>query len=279
VDDGARAELPVLEIAPTRGWRGVDLPELWAYRELLFILVWRDVKVRYKQTVLGALWVMAQPLATMLIFTFLFHRLARFDAGSVPYALFVMVALLPWNLFAGGAMSAGNSLIGSASIISKIYFPRLMIPTAAIAVTVVDFLVNLVLVAAMMVYYRTVPTVTVLALPLALLMVLILALGTGLWIAALNVEYRDVRIIFPFVLQIAMYTTPVVYPMAVLPPWLRRVAIFNPMTGIVEMFRASLLGTSLPRMAVFVSAVVSVLLLWTGTLYFRRMERSFADVI
>lgn len=270
-----------MEIRPSRGWRAIDLRELWAYRELLIIFAWRDIKVRYRQTLLGAAWVMGQPLLTMLIFTLVFNRIARFSApGGLPYPVFVLAGVLIWNFVSGTIASAGNSLIGAAYLISKVYFPRLAIPVSNVIVNVVDFLVGIVLLAGVMAWYRVVPGVTIVALPLIIAIAALFALGIGLWIAAANVEYRDVRVIIPFVLQLAMYATPIVYPLAALPEKYRPIAILNPMTGIVEAFRASLFGTPMPGALVLTwSVVASLLCLIGGALYFRRMERLFADVI
>lgn len=270
----------VIEIAPTPGWRSVDLPELWAFRELLWILVWRDLKVRYRQTLLGAVWVLGQPLLTMLIFTFLFNRVARFDApGGLPYPVFVMAGLLPWTFFSNGVQASGNSLIGSSHLISKIYFPRLIVPTAAVLVGLADLGVSCLLLAGMMAWYAVAPTAMLLLMPVVLLLAFVLAEGVGLWLSALNVEYRDVRVIIPFVLQLCMYATPVVYPLHVLPERFRKLAVFNPATGIVEGFRSAALGTAPPWTALGFSAIGAVVVLVSGVLYFRRMERLFADVL
>lgn len=275
----ARTDTTVREIASIPGWRAIGFRELWTYRELLYILVWRDVKVRYKQTLLGLLWVMGQPLITMLIFTFLFHRVAKFDAGATPYAVFVLAGLLPWNLFSNGATNAGNSLIGHAAVISKIYFPRLLIPIGAVLVALVDAGVNCLLVAGLMAWYGVGPSASAILLPLIIVLAFAMSLGTGLWIAALNVKYRDVRIVFPFVVQIAMYATPVVYPLHVLPERYQSMALLNPMAGVVEGFRSTLLGTPIAAEALAWSIIVAVLLLASGALYFRKVEKTFADLL
>jgi lipopolysaccharide transport system permease protein len=281
-------ERPILDIEPTHGWRGINLRDLWRYRDLLYIFVWRDLKVRYRQTLLGALWVMGQPLLTMLIFTFLFNRLAHIETGSaVPYEVFVMAGLLPWNFFATGVQNSGNSLIGSSHLISKVYFPRLLIPTASVLAALVDFAVSgvvlLGLMACRMSWDQLVPGVHLLLLPVALVLAIALTLGVGLWMSALNVEYRDVRVVIPFLLQIWMFATPVVYPLRLLPEAYRPVALANPMTGIVEGLRYAILGPTpdadgiWPALAS--SAVLSVALLVSGAFFFRRMERQFADVL
>lgn len=274
----ATARRPHLVIRPGGGWRAPDLREIWAYRELLVIFAWRDLKVRYRQTVLGAIWVIGQPLLGMIIFTFLFNRVARIET-ALPYSVFVLAGLLVWNFFSGVVQQAGNSLIGSSFLISKVYFPRLAVPLSTVAVQLVDLGVSGLLLAAVMIWYRVVPALSILLLPLAILLALVFALGIGLWIAALNVQYRDIRVVIPFVLQLAMYATPVVYPLERLPEKYRALAVLNPLTGMVEAFRASLFGTPLALQPVAVSAVVALAVLVSGVFYFRRMERLFADVL
>lgn len=277
---GLDERTPTVIIRPASGWRALDLRELWAFRELLLIFVWRDLKVRYRQTFLGALWIIGQPLLSMLIFTFVFHRVARLPGSAgIPYPLFVMSGLLVWNLFSNGVAKAANSLIGSSFLISKIYFPRLIIPFAGTLVELADFAVAALLLAALMLFYGVVPSVGLLLLPLFVLLAALLSTGVGLWAAALNVEYRDVRLLVPFVLQLAMYATPVAYPLEVIPERFVPFVLANPMTGIVEGFRASLFGTPLPMTALAVSVAATVVLLASGLYYFRRMERLFADVL
>jgi lipopolysaccharide transport system permease protein len=269
---------PHLVIRPGGGWRAPDLRELWAYRELLVIFAWRDLKVRYRQTVLGAIWVIGQPLLGMIIFTFLFNRVAKIET-ALPYSVFVLSGLLVWNFFSGVVQHAGNSLIGSAFLISKVYFPRLAVPLSTVAVQLVDLGVSGLLLAAMMIWYRVAPGLSILLLPLAVLLALVFALGIGLWIAALNVQYRDIRVVIPFILQLGMYATPVVYPLERLPEKYRAIAVLNPLTGMVEAFRAALFGTPVDLRIVAISAVVALAVLVSGLFYFRRMERLFADVL
>lgn len=270
----------VIEIAPSRGWHAPDLREVWMYRDLLYILVWRDLKVRYRQTVLGAVWVMGQPLLTVVIFTLLFNRLARIEAGGdLPYAVFVLAGILPWTYFATAVQGSGNSLLGSAHLVSKVYFPRLLIPASFVVTALVDLGVSSLLLGGLMAIYRIVPAPTIVLLPLVVLVAMTLALGVGLWLAALNVEYRDVRVLIPFLLQVWMYATPVVYPLRMLPEAWRPLAYLNPATGIVEAFRACLLGTPVSTWAIGSSSAAAVVLLGGGALFFRRMERRFADVI
>jgi lipopolysaccharide transport system permease protein len=268
----------IVEIAPTKGWRSIDLRELWAYRELLWILAWRDVKVRYRQTFLGIAWVVAQPLMTMLVFTILFNRVARIQSGShLPYALFVMAGVIPWTLFSSGVSSSGNSLIGAGQLISKVYFPRMIIPAGGVAGGIVDMVVTLFLLAGMMALYRIGPGPMIFLLPIAIALTVILAFGAGLWLSALNVEYRDIRVIAPFIVQLWMYATPVVYPLSLLSPRLRVLAKLNPMTAAVELFRASLLGGEIPLKLLLYASTAALLLLVSGSFYFRRVERTFAD--
>lgn len=275
-------------IEPRQGWLRIDFAELLAFRELLYFLVWRDIKVRYKQTVLGASWAVLQPLMTMAVFTIFFGRLAKIPSDGLPYPLFSYAALVPWTFFATGLAQSSNSLVGSANLIRKIYFPRLLIPVASVVSGGVDFLIAFaVLVGLMMPYYHfTDPAWTftlspaVLALPLLVLLVLITALGVGLWLSALNVQFRDVRYVVPFMIQMWLFITPIAYPASLLDERWRALYAVNPMVGVVEGFRAILLGTgSFPGSIVGVSAVVAVFLLVGGALYFRRMERSFADVV
>jgi lipopolysaccharide transport system permease protein len=271
---------PTITIRPATGWRALDVRELWAFRELLLIFVWRDLKVRYRQTFLGAVWIIGQPLLSMLIFTFVFHRVARLPGpAGVPYPVFVMSGLLIWNLFSNGVAKASNSLIGSSFLISKIYFPRLIIPLSGTVVEIVDFAVAALLLGALMVFYGIVPTIGLLMLPLVVLLAALLSTGIGLWAAALNVEYRDVRLLVPFALQLAMYATPVAYPLSVIPERFVPFVIANPMTGVVEAFRACVFGTPLPMTALAISIAATVVLLASGLYYFRRMERLFADVL
>jgi lipopolysaccharide transport system permease protein len=283
-----RTARPVLDIEPTQGWRGINLADLWRYRDLLYIFVWRDLKVRYRQTLLGAVWVMGQPLLTMLIFTFLFNRLAHIETDSpVPYEVFVMAGLLPWTFFANGVQNSGNSLIGSSHLISKVYFPRLLIPASSVVAALVDFAVSGVVLVGLMVcrmpWSQLAPGVHLLLLPVALVLAFALTLGVGLWMSALNVEYRDVRVVIPFLLQLWMFATPVVYPFKLLPAAYQPIAIANPMTGIVETWRYAILGpapdASGPWLALATSVALSAAVLVSGAFFFRRMERQFADIL
>ncbi|MBV8517032.1 MAG: ABC transporter permease [Acidobacteria bacterium] len=276
----AAEPMPVLVIRPSRGWRALGLRELWAYRELLWIFAWRDLKVRYRQTFLGAVWVMGQPLITMAIFTLIFNRVAHLRAsGNVPYSVFVLSGLLLWNFFSASVAHAGNSLIGASYLISKVYFPRLAIPLAATIVDLVDLSVSAVLLAALMIWYRVLPGPEIVLFPVVVLAGAVLATGVGLWCAALNVEYRDVRVLIPFVLQLGMFATPVAYSVDVIPAKYRFLVLLNPMTGIIEAGRATLFGTPVAMEALLSAAIVSPLVLITGIYYYRRMERLFADLL
>ncbi|MGQ9569001.1 MAG: ABC transporter permease [Anaerolineae bacterium] len=268
-----------MRIAPTRGWKVLDLRELWEYRELLYFLTWRDIRVRYKQTVLGAAWAIIQPFFTMVVFSLFFGRLAKVPSDGVPYPIFSYAALLPWNYFAGSLSGAGNSLVGSANLIRRVYFPRLVIPLSSVLAGLVDFAIAFLVLLGMMVYFGVRPTTGALLLPGFLLLALVTALGVGLWLSALNVKYRDVRYVIPFLTQFWMFATPVAYPSSLLgEPW-RTLYGLNPMVGVVEGFRWALLGTQPPSTMVGVSALVAVVLLVSGAFYFRQVERTFADVI
>lgn len=269
----------VLLIAPSRGFFRLNFRELWEYRELLYFLVWRDIKVRYKQTVLGAAWAIIQPFFSMLIFALFFGRLAKMPSDGVPYPIFAYAALLPWHYFAQSLTQASNSLVESANLVRKIYFPRMAAPMASTLAALVDFGIAFTVLLGMMIYYAVAPTLGTLLLPLFLLLALTTALGVGLWLCALNVRYRDVRYAIPFLTQFWMFATPVVYPSSLLSePW-RTIYGVNPMVGVVEGFRWALLGTNPPGAMIVVSALASLLLLASGVIYFGRMEKTFADVI
>jgi len=269
-----------MRIAPSRGWVPLRLGELWEYRELLYFLIWRDIKVRYKQTVLGAAWAIIQPLFTMVVFSLFFGQLGKMPSDGVPYPIFSFAALVPWTFFANGLSQSSNSLIGSSNLITKVYFPRLVVPLAAVLSGIVDFAVSFVVLVGMMFFFGIVPTLNFLWLPLLLLLAFITSLGIGLWFSALNVEFRDVRYLVTFVTQLWLFATPIAYPSSMLPqPW-RTLYGLNPMTGVVEGFRWALLGTnSAPGPLIAVSSVVAVVILITGAFYFRRMERTFADFV
>lgn len=280
--NGSQVEsaMPVLRIEPSKGWVSLKLNELWAYRELLYFLTWRDIKVRYKQTALGAAWAIIQPVFTMVVFSLFFGKLGKIPSDGIPYPIFAYAALVPWTFFASGLSQSSNSLVGSSNLIKKVYFPRLAIPIATVLSEVVDFSLAFMVLVAMMLYYGIVPTVKILMLPLFLLLALVTSLGVGLWLSAMNVQFRDVRYIVPFITQFWMFATPIAYPSSLLSePW-RTLYGINPMAGVVEGFRWALLGTnSAPGPIVAVSSVTAIIVLIGGAFYFRRMEKTFADVV
>jgi lipopolysaccharide transport system permease protein len=278
----ARIELPSapVRIRPARGWAGINLREVWAYRELLFYLVWRDVQVRYKQTVIGVAWVVLQPLATAVIFSIIFGNFARMPSDHLPYAVFAMAGLTPWNFFAGALIRGSASLVANANLISKVYFPRLIVPAAGILSGLVDLAVVLVLLFVTMLFFRVAPGPAVLALPLILLITFGMGLGVSLWLSALNVQYRDVGYLTPVLAQMWMYATPVIYASSLIPEKWRWVYALNPMVGVIDGFRWAVLpGRPAPVTALAFSTAVMVILLVSGALFFRRMEDSFADVV
>jgi lipopolysaccharide transport system permease protein len=255
---------------------GLSPKDLWAHRELLYFLTWRDVKVRYKQTVLGAVWALLQPLLLMLIFTFVFGRLVGVKSGGVPYPLFAYAGLLPWTFFANAVTNSGNSLIGNTNLIKKVYFPRIIIPAAAVAAGLVDLGIGFLLLIALMAYYGAGLHASLLLLPLLIVLVTLLALGVGMWMSALNVKYRDVRYALPFLIQVWLFASPVIYPV---PERWRWLLALNPMTGVVQGFRAAFFGQPVDWGTLGLSSVIILLILVYSTFTFSRMERSFADVI
>jgi lipopolysaccharide transport system permease protein len=273
-------DLPTIIIRPSKGWVPLRLKELWEYRELLYFLVWRDVKVRYKQTVLGAAWAIIQPFFTMVVFSIFFGHLAKIPSDGLPYPIFAYCALLPWQLFSHALTESGNSLVGNQNLITKVYFPRLVIPLAAVLAGLVDFGVAFLVLLGMMAYYGMAPTMAVATLPLFILLAIATALAVGLWLSALNVQYRDVRYTIPFLAQFWLFVTPIAYPSSLVPEGWRVLYGLNPMAGVVEGFRWALLGTAnAPGPMLAVSVAVVVALLVGGLYYFRRMEKTFADVV
>jgi len=274
------SDIDLTLIEPSQGWIRINFRELWRYRELLFFLAWRDIKVRYKQTILGASWAVLQPLFTMVVFSVFFGGLAKVPSDGLPYPIFSFSALVPWQFFANGITQSSNSLVASANLIKKVYFPRLVVPISAVISGVVDFGIAFLVLLGMMFYFGIKPTIAVFWLPLLLLLALVTSLGVGLWLTAMNVQFRDVRYAVPFLVQAWMFATPIAYPSSLLEePW-RTLYGINPMVGVVEGFRWALLGTgTAPGPIILVSALVSVSLLISGLFYFRRMEKSFADVV
>lgn len=272
--------IQVIRIEPTKGRVAIQLKELWAYRELLYFLIWRDVTVRYKQTALGAAWAILQPVFTMIVFSLFFGRLGKIPSDGIPYPIFSFAALVPWTYFSHGLSQASNSLVGSANLIKKVYFPRLSIPIASVASGLIDFALAFLVLLGMMLYYGILPGFKVIVLPLLLLLTLVTSLGVSLWLSALNVHFRDVRHVIPFLTQFWLFATPIAYPSSLLSePW-RTLYSINPMVGVVEGFRWALLGTdTAPGPMIIVSSLAAVAILVSGVFFFRRLEKTFADVV
>lgn len=270
---------PATVIQASYGWSLIKWRKLWDYRELLYFLIWRDVKVRYKQTVLGAAWAIIQPFSTMILFSIVFGGLVKVPSDGIPYPIFSYTGLLPWTFFANGLTLASNSLVGSANLISKVYFPRLVLPISSILSGIIDFSIAFTVLLGMMLYYDVWVTKTILLLPLFLLLALITSLGVGLWLSALNVQYRDIRYIVPFLVQFWLFATPVAYPSSLLEePW-RTLSGLNPIAGVVEGFRWALLSNAPSPAMISLSVLMALLILVSGLYYFRRMERVFADIV
>ena len=277
---GRKEELSVLLIKPSRGWALPQIRDIWVYRELLYFLVWRDLKVRYKQTVLGILWAIIQPFFLMVIFSIFFGKLAKIPSEGIPYPIFAYAGLLPWSYFSQSLNACSDSLVGNSHLITKVYFPRLIIPISSVLSGLVNFGISFGILLAMMFYYHIIPPLAALLLPFLIIMAVATALGAGLWLSALNVQYRDIRYAKSFLVQFWFFATPVVYSSSLVPGIWRFFYGLNPMVGVVEGFRAALLGKGQVIGGTFmVSIIVIMCLLVTGTLYFRRMEREFADVV
>lgn len=270
---------PLVVIEPSSYWVGLNLRDLWAYRELLYFLTWRDVKVRYKQTLLGAAWAILQPLLTMVIFTLLFGRLAGIKSDGIPYPIFAYSGLLIWTFFANAVTNSGNSMVGSANLITKIYFPRMIIPGAAVGAGLVDLALAFLVQIALMIYYRIAPTSALLMVPVLVLLATLLAVGVGMWLSALNVKYRDIRHATPFLIQLWMFASPVIYPASILPAKWRWVLALNPLTGIIENFRVAVFGGRFNWELLAVSAAVTLLILVWSAYSFKRVEKTFADIV
>lgn len=276
-----KSETMVTYLRPPRGWSALNLRDLWQFRELIYFLTWRDLKVRYRQTLLGASWAILKPFLTMVVFSIFFGGLARVPSDGVPYPIFVYTALLPWELFNNALQVASRSLVGNAHMITKVYFPRIILPLSSTLSGIVDFGIAFMILIGMMAYYGFAPTPAVWTLPLFLLLALVTALGVGLWLSALNVLYRDIGYITPFLTQFWLFITPIAYPASLVPEQWRLLYAINPMTGVVEGFRWALLGTrqSAPLEMLAISVAISLLVLVSGLFYFRRMERFFADMV
>jgi lipopolysaccharide transport system permease protein len=272
-------ENPVVSIRPSGRWSALNLKDLWEYRELFYFLMWRDLKVRYKQTLLGVGWVILQPLLSMVIFAFVFGRVVRVPSDGIPYPLFAYAGLLPWTFFSGAVTRSGNSLVGSAHLITKVYFPRLIIPGSAVAGGLVDFAIAFVLLAVLMVYYGVSVGVGLLMLPVLVLLTALLAFGIGMWTSALNVKYRDVGNILPFLITLGMFASPIIYPSSIVPPKWRWLFELNPLTGIIEGYRSALFGRPFNWKALGISTAITVGFLVFAAYSFRSMEKDFADVV
>jgi lipopolysaccharide transport system permease protein len=270
---------PLVVIQPSNRWSILSFKDIWAYRELLFFLTWRDVKVRYKQTALGAAWAILQPLFMMIIFTIFFGRLAGVASAGIPYPLFALAGLVPWTFFANAITASGNSLVGSANLITKVYFPRLIVPAAAMLAGLVDFLLAFMMLVLMMVYYRVTVTVQILMLPVLILLTALFSLGVGTWMSALNVKYRDVRFALPFLIQLWLFVSSVILPSTSIPQKWRWLLMLNPMSGIIEGYRAALFGLPFDWPALGVASALTIVVLLYAIYAFGRVERSFADII
>ncbi len=269
-----------VQIRPSKGWVALNLKDLWVYRELLYFLTWRDIKVRYKQTLLGASWAIIQPLFTMLLFTLFFGKLAHMPSDGIPYAIFAYAGLLPWTFFSNAVTNSGNSLVGNSNLITKVYFPRMIIPGAAVGAGLVDFAIAFVVLVLLMIYYDVTVTWNIVMLPVLVILITLLALGVGMWMSALNVKYRDIRYALPFLIQLWMFASPVIYPASLMPAKWRWVLWLNPLTGIIEGFRSSLFGVNkFDWTALGFSTAMTLAVLVYSAYHFRRMERVFADVV
>lgn len=269
----------VIVIKPPHGWTALNLRDLWNYRELIGFMTWRDIIVRYKQTLLGVLWAILRPVLTMVVFSLIFGGLAKLPSDNIPYPIFSFAAILPWELFSKALSDASRSLVQNSSMITKIYFPRMILPLASVISGLVDFMIALIILIVMMLFYRITPTSNIWMLPLFLILALATSLGVGLWLSAANVMYRDINYILPFITQLWLYITPVAYSNTLIPEQWQFVYALNPMAGVVQGFRWVLLGTEAPGNLIWVSVGVAVIVLVTGLFYFKRMERQFADLV
>jgi len=272
--------VPITIIEPKKGWVPIDLKQIWNYRELFYFLTKRDIKVRYKQTVLGGLWAIIQPFFTMIVFTLFFGRLAKIPSDGIPYPIFVYTGLLPWTYFANALSASGNSLVGSANLITKVYFPRLIIPASASLAGLIDFFIAMLVLAGMMIYYQFLPGFGILLFPFLVGLTFLCSVGVGLWLSALNVQYRDIRYVIPFLIQLWMFVSPVIYPVSMVPQRFQWLLAMNPMGGVIQAHRASLLGHQpIDWFLLGISTAIIIIIFLSGLYYFRRMEKTFADVI
>ncbi len=272
-------EKPVVVIEPSKSWVALNLRDLWQYRDLLYILTMRDIKVRYKQTLLGAAWAIIQPLFTMLIFTLFFGKLAGMPSDGIPYPIFAYAGLLPWTFFSNAVTNSGNSLVGNSNLITKIYFPRMIIPMASVASGLLDFVIAFGLLVVLMFYYGVGLSINLLILPVLLVLTSLLAIGVGMWMSALNVKYRDVRYALPFLVQLGMFASPIIYPLSLVPEKWRWLMALNPLAGQIEAYRSAFFGKPFDWLSLGVSAVLTFAVLIYSAYNFRRMEKSFADII
>ena len=270
---------PVTIIKPSKGWLPVDLHELWEYRDLLYFFVWRDIKIRYKQTFLGFAWALIQPLLAMIIFTLFFGNLAKIPSDGIPYPIFTYAALLPWTLFSESLTRSTNSMVTNANIIQKVYFPRVALPISSVLSPLLDFGIAFTILILMMVYYSIMPTTNIILLPAFILLAVITSLGIGLWTSALNAMYRDFQYVIPFIIQIWMYASPVVYPVSMIPEKYQFLYGLNPMAGVIEGFRWVVLGADAPKSVIIVSVAISILILVSGAFFFQHMQKTFADEV
>ncbi|WP_197525916.1 ABC transporter permease [Methanocella paludicola] len=271
--------MPVTIIKPSKGWMPINLHELWEFKDLLYFFTWRDIKLRYKQTVLGFAWAIIQPFFAMLIFTLFFGSLAKLPSDGVPYPIFAYAALLPWTMFSESIARSTSTMVMNSNIIKKVYFPRMALPISSVLSPIVDFAIAFVILILMMAYFGVMPTINVIWMPAFLLLAIVTSLGVGLWTSALNARYRDIQYVVPFVIQIWMFASPVVYASSMIPVQYQFLYGLNPMAGVIEGFRWSLLSTNAPGMIIIASVVVSLALLVSGAFYFRRMEKTFADEV
>ncbi len=272
--------LPLTVIEPSKGWIPIDFKEIWKFRELLYFLTKREIQVRYKQTVLGGLWAIIQPVFTMIVFTFFFGRLAKMPSDGIPYPIFVYAGLLPWTYFANALSASGNSLVGNANLIRKVYFPRIIIPGSSSLAGLLDFFIAMLVLGVMMAYYNFVPGLGVLLFPFLVGLTFLGAVGSGLWLSALNVQYRDIRYVIPFLVQLWLFVSPVIYPVSMVPPKYQWLLALNPMGGVINAYRASLLGhVPIDWFLLGISTVIILTLFVIGLYYFRRMEKTFADIV
>lgn len=283
VESGLSAKIipdkPLVIIQPSKNWVALNLRDLWHYRDLLYILTERDIKVRYKQTILGALWAIVQPLSTMLVFSLFFGKLVGVASDNIPYPIFAYAGLLPWTFFANAVNNSGNSLVGNSSLITKVYFPRMIIPMASVASGILDFAVAFILLILLMLYYGIGLTANILLLPLLVLLTTTLAIGVGMWMSALNVKYRDIRHALPFAIQIGMFLTPIIYPSSLITGNWRYVLAINPMAGQIEAYRSAIFGLPFDWFSLGISTVITAAILIYAAFNFKRMEKQFADIV